>query len=124
MNRRTLLKFMAFNSITLPFSLQAKDVALPKHKRLILIELKGGNDGLNTVIPYADPLYYTLRPKIAIDKKNVLMLNKQLGLHPSMGEMKDIFEKKELAIIQGVGYPTPNRSHFRSIEIWDTASNA
>ena len=124
MNRRTLLKFITLNSLTLPFSLQATNTMLPKHKRLILIELKGGNDGLNTVIPYNDPLYYKLRPTIAIEKNTVLPLNEKVGLHPSMQGMKEIFDKNELAIIQGVGYPNPNRSHFRSIEIWDTASDS
>lgn len=124
MNRRTLLKFIALNSISLPFSLQAIASEIPRHKRLILIELKGGNDGLNTVIPYANPLYYKLRPNIAIKQEQVLHLDETIGLHPSMEAMKDIFEKNELAIIQGVGYPDPNRSHFRSIEILDTASNS
>ena len=124
MNRRTLLKFMALHSIALPFSLQAKSMADPTRKRLILIELKGGNDGLNTVIPYTDPLYYKLRPTIAVEKEKVLALNKYIGLHPSMEKMKDVFEANELAVIQGVGYENPNRSHFRSIEIWDTASTA
>ena len=128
MKRRTLLKYLTLNSITLPFLLQAKEQisnkTSTKHKRLILIELKGGNDGLNTVIPYQDPLYYKLRPNIALKKSEVLPINDQFALHPSMKEMKDIFNKNELAIIQGVGYPNPNRSHFRSIEIWDTASNS
>ena len=125
MNRRTLLKLIALNSITFPFSVQAKNSEFSTtHKRLILIELKGGNDGLNTVIPYADPLYYKLRPKIAIQKEHVLHINESIGFHPSMKAMKNIFEKNELAIIQGIGYPKPNRSHFRSIAIWDTASNS
>jgi len=126
MNRRTLLKLIALNSVTLPFALQAKgqEELSYKHKRLILIELKGGNDGLNTLIPYADPLYYTLRPTIAIDKKSVLPLTEEVGLHPSMDGMKEIYDKGELAVIQGLGYPEPNRSHFRSIEIWDTASGS
>lgn len=124
MNRRNLLKLMAFNALALPFSLEASSPTLPRQKRLILIELKGGNDGLNTVIPYADPDYYRLRPNIAIAKNKVLPLTDTLALHPSLKGLKAIFNKEELAIIQGVGYPNPNRSHFRSIEIWDTASNS
>ena len=124
MDRRTLLKLIALNSLTSPFSLQAEGEVGAKHKRLILIELKGGNDGLNTVIPYQDSLYYKLRPTIAIEKEKVLQLNETIGLHPSMQGMKEIFDQNELAIIQGVGYPEPNRSHFRSIEIWDTASDS
>ena len=128
MKRRTLLKYLTLHSITLPFLLQAEEEISNKssttHKRLVLIELKGGNDGLNTVIPYKDPLYYKLRPNIALNKSEVLPINEQLAFHPSMKEMKEIFDKDELAIIQGVGYPNPNRSHFRSIEILDTASNS
>ena len=124
MNRRTLLQLLALNAMTFPFSLQADKVKKLPYKRLILIELKGGNDGLNTVIPYADPLYYKLRPNIAIEKKAILPLNNKIGFHPSLSGLKEIFDHKELAVIQGVGYPDPNRSHFRSIDIWDTASKS
>ena len=91
---------------------------------LILIELKGGNDGLNTVVPYADPLYYQLRNTIAISRDDVLRLDAKLGLHPELKAMLPLWESGELALVQGVGYPQPNLSHFRSIEIWDTASRA
>jgi len=124
MNRRTLLKWTALYAAALPFALYGKEAKGAKQRHLILIELKGGNDGLNTLIPYSDPLYYRLRPKIAIPKKELLPLNDSLALHPSMGDMKKIYESGDMAIIQGVGYPDPNRSHFRSIEIWDTASNS
>ena len=124
MNRRTLFKLLGLHTAALTFPLHAQKPARSAHKQLILIELKGGNDGLNTVVPYADPHYYKLRPKIALPKNKLLHLNDHLALHPSMKGMKNIFDKGELGIIQGVGYPQPNRSHFRSIEIWDTASNA
>lgn len=91
---------------------------------LILVELKGGNDGLNTVIPYADRTYYNLRPRIAIPRDKVLQLDERTGLHPSLTPLLPIWKNRELAIIQGVGYPAPNLSHFRSIEIWDTASDS
>lgn len=91
---------------------------------LILVELKGGNDGLNTVVPYADPTYYNLRPKIAIKRDEVLQLDQTIGLHPSLQPLMTLWQNKELAVIQGVGYPQPNLSHFRSIEIWDTASRS
>lgn len=91
---------------------------------LVLIELKGGNDGLNTVIPYADGEYYRLRPKIAITRDQVLQLDERTGLHPSLKPLLPLWQAKELAVIQGVGYPQPNLSHFRSIEIWDTASSS
>jgi uncharacterized protein (DUF1501 family) len=91
---------------------------------LILIELKGGNDGLNTVVPYADSAYYQLRNTIGIKSDEVIKLDDKVGLHPELKAMLPFWEKNELAIVQGVGYPEANLSHFRSIEIWDTASKA
>ena len=91
---------------------------------LILVELKGGNDGLNTVVPYADPLYAQLRPTLAIAPDDVLRLDVRCGLHPELKPLLALWEKDELAIVQGVGYPQPNLSHFRSIDIWDTAANS
>jgi uncharacterized protein (DUF1501 family) len=89
---------------------------------LILIELKGGNDGLNTVIPYADPDYYSLRPRLAIARAQVLQLDERTGLHPALQGMVPMWQSGELAIVQGLGYAAPSFSHFRSIEIWDTGS--
>lgn len=91
---------------------------------LILIELKGGNDGLNTVVPYASPAYYNLRPRIAVKREAVLQLDQNAGLHPSLQPLMALWQNRELAIVQGLGYPQPNLSHFRSIEIWDTASKS
>ena len=91
---------------------------------LVLIELKGGNDGLNTVVPHADPAYYALRPKLAIARDSVLPLSERSGLHPALAPLLPFWQDKELAVLQGVGYPAPNLSHFRSIEIWDTASKS
>ncbi len=91
---------------------------------LVLIELKGANDGLNTVIPFDDPTYKVLRPRLAIPRDQILQLNPGSGLHPSLKPLMALWEQKELAIVQGIGYPEPNQSHFRSIEIWDTASKS
>ncbi|MGN7981098.1 DUF1501 domain-containing protein [Burkholderia sp. 22313] len=91
---------------------------------LILVELKGGNDGLNTVVPYADPLYYQFRRGIGIKRDQVLQLDAQTGLHPSLAPLMPLWRDGQVAIVQGVGYPQPNLSHFRSIEIWDTASRS
>jgi uncharacterized protein (DUF1501 family) len=91
---------------------------------LVLVELKGGNDGLNTVVPYADPAYYTLRPRIAIPRDQVLQLDARAGLHPSLAPLVPLWQAGEVAIVQGVGYANPNLSHFRSIEIWDTGSRS
>ena len=91
---------------------------------LILIELKGGNDGLNTVVPFTDPMYYQLRNTIGIKAEELLKIDDQVGLHAQLKAALPLWEKGELAIVQGVGYPEANLSHFRSIEIWDTASKA
>ncbi|MGB8435539.1 MAG: DUF1501 domain-containing protein, partial [Burkholderiales bacterium] len=91
---------------------------------LVLVELKGGNDGLNTVVPYADRTYYSLRPRLAIKREEVLQLDGRTGLNPALAALMPLWQSRELAVVQGVGYPRPNLSHFRSIEIWDTASKS
>jgi len=91
---------------------------------LVLIEFKGGNDGLNTVVPYADEAYYALRPRLAVSRDQVVQLDQASGLHPALQALLPLWQAQQLAIVQGVGYPQPNLSHFRSIEIWDTASKA
>lgn len=93
-------------------------------RRLVLVELNGGNDGLNTVVPYADPQYYRLRPQLAVAREQVLQLDERVGLNPGLKTLMPVFKAGELAIVQGVGYRPANRSHFRSIEIWDTATDA
>ncbi len=102
----------------------AQPAAGAAERILVLIELKGGNDGLNTVVPWADPLYAQLRPSLALRPDEVLPLDARTGLHPELRALMPLWNKGELAIIQGVGYPQPNLSHFRSIEIWETASGA
>jgi uncharacterized protein (DUF1501 family) len=89
---------------------------------LVILELEGGNDGLNTVIPYADDEYYKARPGIAISRESVLRLNDSLGLHPQLAGLRELFDDGMLAIVQGVGYPQQDRSHFRSMDIWQSAS--
>ncbi len=91
---------------------------------LVLIELKGGNDGLNTLVPYADPAYRSLRPRIGLARDDVLVLSDAAALHPALAPLLPLWKDRELAVLQGVGYPSPNLSHFRSIEIWDTASDS
>ena len=94
----------------------------PNSKRaLVVIQLGGGNDTLNTLVPYGDPNYYKLRPTLAIPQGEVLHLNDQLGLNPNFTPMKALYDAGHLAVVQGVGYPNPNRSHFRSTDIWTSA---
>ena len=122
MNRRA---FLAASVAALVLPRAAWPAAGPGYRRLlILVELKGGNDGLNTVIPYADPLYYELRPRLAVKRDDVLQLDERSGLHPALRPLLPLWQARELAVVQGIGYPLPNLSHFRSIEIWDTASRS
>lgn len=103
---------------------EARAAGWRAERTLVLVELAGGNDGLNTVVPYADPAYRRLRPGIAIKREAVVQLDEKLGLHLSLAPLGDAWKAGELAIVQGVGYENPNRSHFRSIDIWDTASGS
>ena len=87
---------------------------------LVVIQLTGGNDYLNTLIPYGDPLYYDNRTNVGIPQEEVLQINDYVGLHPAASAIKSLYDDGKVAIINGVGYPTPNRSHFRSMDIWHT----
>lgn len=89
---------------------------------LVVCQLTGGNDGLNTVVPYADKAYYSLRPTIGIGEDKVLKLNEHLGLHPSLTGLHELFQQGKVAVVNNVGYPKANRSHFKSMEIWQSAS--
>ncbi len=91
---------------------------------LVVLQLAGGNDGLNTLVPWADDAYFRARPKLAIPAGRTLKLNDMLGLHPKLTTLANLYGSGQLAVVQGVGYPNPNRSHFRSTEIWQTAADA
>jgi uncharacterized protein (DUF1501 family) len=95
--------------------------AKAKDPVLVVVQLNGGNDGLNTVVPYGSSLYYDSRPTIRIKEDDVLHLDDQIGLHPSMAALRPFYDDGKLAVIQGIGYPNPDRSHFRSMDIWHTA---
>jgi len=98
--------------------------AVPTDKILVLVEFNGGNDGLNTVIPHMDPAYQKLRPKIGIRKQDVIQIDKNLGLHPRLKPLMEMYEKGHLAVVSGVGYPNPNYSHFEAMDIWQLADPA
>jgi uncharacterized protein (DUF1501 family) len=87
---------------------------------LVVIQLTGGNDYLNTLIPYGDPLYYDNRTNVGIPQDQVLPIDDHFGFNPAAGPIKDLYDQGKVAIINGVGYPNPNRSHFRSMDIWHT----
>src|SRR5688572_29528823 len=88
---------------------------------LVVLQLSGGNDGLNTVVPYGDDEYYRARPGLAQDANEVLKISDYLALHPNLKPLEPLFSAGMMAIVQGVGYPNPNRSHFRATDIWHTA---
>jgi len=89
---------------------------------LVVIQLAGGNDGLNTVVPYSDDAYHQARPVIGLDPKSVLRINDRIGFNPALAGLDALFKDGKVALLQGVGYPNPNRSHFEATEIWETAS--
>src|ERR1035437_10162206 len=91
---------------------------------LVILQMAGGNDGLNTVVPVTNDYYHRARPRIGLAESKVLRLNNEIGLHPGLTGFKELYDAGRLAIVQGVGYPNPNRSHFRSTEIWQTASDS
>ncbi len=91
---------------------------------LVVLQLAGGNDGLNTVVPYADDAYHRARPSLRVAPEKVLKLDGYVGLHPALAPLRALHDAGHLAVVQGVGYPNPNRSHFRSTEIWQTAADA
>lgn len=93
-----------------------------KQSVLVVVQLTGGNDGLNTVIPYSDPAYRSARPNLALGTDSLLNIDDELALHPALKGFADLLEDGRLAIIQGVGYPNPNRSHFVSMDIWHKAT--
>jgi uncharacterized protein (DUF1501 family) len=126
-SRRSLLKALGLSPLATqmisPLALAAQSNDRWK-RTLILIELNGGNDGLNTVVPYRDPLYRQFRPKLAIGANKVLQLDETLGLHPALKPLMPLWRDNEVAVALGVGYPDANLSHFRSIDIWDTGSDS
>jgi len=117
--------------VTVPAFLSRTAAAAPRADRpgakdtlLVVIQLTGGNDGLNTVIPYADADYAKLRPTLRQDKAQVKKIDDHVGLHPSMSGLAGLLEDHALCVVQGVGYPNPSQSHFRSMDIWQAASTA
>jgi uncharacterized protein (DUF1501 family) len=95
-------------------------VTTKKDPILVVVQLTGGNDCLNTLIPYADPRSYDSRNNVGIPQDKVLPLNDQFGFNPALQPIKELFDQGKVAVIQGIGYLNPNRSHFRSMDIWHT----
>lgn len=129
--RRDFFKLSALASASMMIPnfirpLQAKEITekflASGAKKLVIVQLSGGNDGLNTVIPYKNDIYYSSRNSIAIAEKDVLKITDELGFNPAMPKFKSLYESGYLSIINNVGYPNPDRSHFRSMDIWQSAS--
>src|ERR1700736_912134 len=89
-------------------------------RTLIVVQMAGGNDGLNTVVPYTDPLYIKMRPTLGISQSKVLTLDTRLGLHPNLAPLKKLWDAGHMAIVEGVGYPNQSLSHFQAMDIWQT----
>lgn len=128
-NRRRFLQVgsLASASLMLPKFLKAFETGQlvpPGNKVLVVIQLSGGNDGLNTIIPYRNDIYYKNRPALGIKREAALGLNDDLGIHPSLKTFKALYDEGNLSILNNVGYPNPDRSHFRSMDIWHTASES
>jgi len=105
-------------------ALETGKVVPAGNKVVVILQLSGGNDGLNTVIPVRNDIYYRSRPRLGIDKPASLLLTDEAGLHSSLTAFKDLYDNGGLGILNSVGYPNPDRSHFRSMDIWQTASNS
>ena len=92
-------------------------------KSLVIVQLAGGNDAMNTIVPYGDGLYYDWRKDVRVEQDQVLKINDYLGFNPALSSIRDLWDQNKVAVINGVGYPEPNRSHFRSVDIWNTAES-
>ncbi|KAA8477934.1 uncharacterized protein (DUF1501 family) [Arcticibacter tournemirensis] len=106
-----------------PFESLALD-ELSGYKNLVIVQLSGGNDGLNTVVPYGMDVYYQKRRSIALPQSELIRLDDLQGLNPNMGALREIYDQGWMTVVNSVGYPNPDRSHFRSMDIWQTASNS
>lgn len=118
---------LATASLMLPKFLKAfegRAMVPAGHKVVVILQLSGGNDGLNTVVPFRNDLYYKARPRLGIVKDKALALTDEAGLHPALSAFKELYDDGSLAILNNVGYPNPDRSHFRSMDIWHTASQS
>ncbi|SEK54705.1 Uncharacterized conserved protein, DUF1501 family [Chitinophaga rupis] len=129
LNRRRFLQVgsLASAATLMPKFLKAFEkgqLVPPGNKVLVVIQLSGGNDGLNTVIPYRNDIYYKMRPALGIKREAALSLTDDWGLHPSFTGLKSLYDDGSMGILNSVGYPNPDRSHFRSMDIWHTGSES
>ena len=116
----TVPTFLSRTALALANPFTARAGARLDDRVLVVVQLGGGNDGMNTIIPFRHDAYYRARPSLAVPKDKVVRINQELGLHPNLAPLKNLYDAGKLAIVQGVGYPNPDRSHFRSMEIWQS----
>ena len=127
MKRRDFIQLSTFatTALMVPGFLKAANPFITANgKKLVVVQLSGGNDGLNTIIPYRNDIYYKVRPTIALKEDKMIRMNDELAMNDAMVDMKELFDQGLVTIINNVGYPNPDRSHFRSMDIWHTASDS
>jgi uncharacterized protein (DUF1501 family) len=132
MKRKEFIQLSALGSTALLIPGFIKSAALGKlitetsanGKKLIVIQMSGGNDGLNTIIPYKNDMYYKLRPSLGLKEKDMISLNDELAMNAAMHGLKNLYDQGYVSILNNVGYPNPDRSHFRSMDIWHSASDS
>lgn len=130
MKRRNFIKSSAIASTALmmPAFLQGINLrpmdSRSQNKKLVVIQFSGGNDGLNTIVPFNNDIYHRNRPTLGLSKKEVIRVTDDLGFNPALKPLQALFEQEQMSIINSVGYPNPDRSHFRSMDIWQTGSGS
>jgi uncharacterized protein (DUF1501 family) len=118
---------LATASVLIPGFLKAFErprLVPPGNKVLVILQLNGGNDGLNTIIPVRNDVYYRERSKLGISREQAIRLNDEAGIHPALSTFRDLYDEGHIGILHSAGYPNPDRSHFRSMDIWQTASSS
>ena len=121
MNRRSIIKLLSGLTVlpVAPKLARANTSPLDtSHKRVILLELSGANDGLNTIVPFKDDRYHELRPSIGLKSADIISLDDYFGFNNALSELMPLWENGDMAVVHGLGYPNPNRSHFTSIALW------
>jgi uncharacterized protein (DUF1501 family) len=128
MKRRDFLKqsSLASTALMVPSFLKSSlnGAALTQGKTLVVVQLSGGNDGLNTIVPYRNDIYYKLRPTLGLKKEELLTVSDELGFHPALKALRGVYDDGLMTVINSIGYPNPDRSHFRSMDIWQTGSGS
>ena len=131
MKRRGFVKktsIGAVGTLFIPQFLRSMDLVglnnITSFKKLVVIQLSGGNDGLNTIVPFENDIYHRLRPKIGVSKGDIIKINDELGFNPAFEQFNKLYKDGSVSILNSVGYPNPTRSHFRSMEIWHAAANS